>query len=232
LAIETSTTVCAAAIVGDGKILSEVSLDEKYIHAEKLMTQVDTVLTQSGCLLDQLDAIAVSIGPGSFTGLRIGLSVAKGLSFAADKPLVAVPTLQALAQRAVDENVVSNGGHILAALDARRDEVYCQWFVVKEGRAEPLGTECDIPVARLIGEEQRKSKVFITGDAESKIREALRASGQSSFLQWSFVPERVAQCSAGMIGLLGEILMRQGKVSDAGTLEPRYIKEFFFKQQS
>jgi tRNA threonylcarbamoyladenosine biosynthesis protein TsaB len=231
LAIETATSVCAAAVVGEGRILSEVSLDEKYIHAEKLMTQVDTVLTQSGCTLSQLDAIAISIGPGSFTGLRIGLSVAKGLTFASGKPLTAVPTLLALAQRVVDERIASDSEHVLAALDARRDEVYCQWFGVTGEKARPLGTECDMSVARLIDEE-REGRVFITGDAQAKLRQALQTSTKHHGLEWTFVPERVARCNAGTVGRIGEMLMMRGEVADVATLEPRYIKEFFFKQQS
>jgi tRNA threonylcarbamoyladenosine biosynthesis protein TsaB len=77
LGIETATAVCAAAVAGGGHVFAESSLEEKYIHAERLMSMVDEVLRESGRSLAALDAIAVSIGPGSFTGLRIGLSVAK-----------------------------------------------------------------------------------------------------------------------------------------------------------
>ena len=231
LAIETATTVCAAAVVDEARILSEASLDEKYVHAEKLMTQVNAVLTQSACALNMLDAIAVSIGPGSFTGLRIGLSVAKGLSFATGKPLVAVPTLLALAQRVVDEKLVSKGEYVLAVLDARRDEVYCQWFVVEDEEAQPLGTERDIPVAVVI-DEQREGRVFVTGDALVKVRDALQKGGRRSGPEWHFVPEPFAHCSAGSVGRIGETMLTRHEVSDAVTLEPRYIKEFFFKRHS
>ena len=140
LAIETATSVCAAATVSDGIALFEALLDEKYVHAEKLLAQVDEVLVKSGWSLQQLDCIAVSIGPGSFTGLRIGLGVAKGLSFAVGVPLVSVSTLKALAQRVVDEGVASEGDTVLALLDARKDEVYSCFYKVTGGMAKPISS--------------------------------------------------------------------------------------------
>jgi len=227
LAIETATTVCAAAVVNEGKILCEASHDEKYVHAEKLMTQVDAVLERSGFSLDQLDGIAVSIGPGSFTGLRIGLSVAKGLAFALDKRVVPVPTLHALAQRAVHGKIVRNGEFILAALDARRDEVYSEFFRAESGYAKSMSNAHDVSVSTL-EKDAPEGSVWITGDARTKLESALGA-GDS---RWRFVPDEVARCSAGAVGLLGEALMAMNEAVDAGSIEPLYVKEFFFRQQS
>jgi tRNA threonylcarbamoyladenosine biosynthesis protein TsaB len=226
LAIETATTVCATAVVRDGSILSEASLNEKYVHAEKLMTLVDSVLTQTGVVLDQVDGIAISIGPGSFTGLRIGLSVAKGLSFAVGKKLVRVPTLHALAQRAVDEAVVSEGEFILAALDARRDEVYCEFFSVSDGQLHSLAEPLDMLVSNVAGAAP-EGRIWVTGDARSKFLPVLN----DAHSHWSFVPEGISCCRAGTVGLLGEGLMMKGETTDVATLEPYYIKEFFFRQR-
>ena len=226
LAIETATTVCAAAVVSDGKILSEISLNEKYIHAEKLMTQVDGVLERSGCSLDQLEGIAISIGPGSFTGLRIGLSVAKGLSFAAGKKLIAVPTLHALAQRVVDGGVALEG-FVLAVLDARREEVYREFFRVIDGRAVSFAGPLDVSITSLSGDAP-EGNIWITGDASAKVQSVLGTGSP----RWNLVPEHLACCSAGAVGLLGEALMAKGRIADPATLEPLYIKEFFFRQQS
>ena len=225
LGIETATTICAAAVVSDGRVLSEASVSEKYVHAERLMQQVDAVLRQAQYSLMQLDAIAISIGPGSFTGLRIGLSVAKGLSHAVDKCLVPVPTLFGLAQRVVDEQVARRGEYILAALDARRDAVYCQFFEVMDGRVLPLAEPRDLPVKN-VATEMPAQKTWVTGDASIKLRSALSGSGSL----WDLVPGRVAHCSAGTVGLLGESLMKKGEAAGAASLEPLYIKEFFVKQ--
>ena len=226
LAIETATTICAAAVVSSGKILAELTLDEKYIHAEKLMTLIDAALVQSGRTLSEIDGVAISIGPGSFTGLRIGLSVAKGLAFATGRPLISVPTLGALAQRVVDEGVVSEGETILAALDARRDEVYCQRFLVRDGMAVALTEERDVPASTALSEAVPGAG-FIAGDASEKLRGAM--NGRT---QWTIVPEPFGRCSAGSVGRIGEIQLERGEVGDLSGLEPRYIKEFFFRQQS
>lgn len=227
LAIETATTVCAAAVVSEGKILSEASLDEKYVHAEKLLTQVDAVLDSSGLSLLQLDGIAVSIGPGSFTGLRIGLSVAKGLSFASGKRIVPVPTLRALAQRVVDQRIARRGEYILPALDARRDEVYCELFRAENGFAKAVSDPRDVSVSVLL-KDAPDGKTWLTGDTRTKLQSVLSPDD----FRWSFVPESIARCSAGAVGLLGEVLMTKDDVVDVASLEPLYIKEFFFKPQS
>lgn len=225
LAIETATAVCAAALVAEGRILSQASVCEKYVHAEKLMQQVDSVLREGKCSLTQLDGVAVSIGPGSFTGLRIGLSVAKGLSYAAEKRLVAVPTLHALARRAVDEGTVRDGEYVLAVLDARRDEVYSQLFNVLDGRMVLQDEPRDVSVQDLLVEIPL-AKTWVTGDAASKVR-----SVASEVPQLSVVPGDIARCSAGSVGLMGEVLLASGIEADIATLEPFYIKEVYVKQR-
>jgi tRNA threonylcarbamoyladenosine biosynthesis protein TsaB len=225
LAIETATTVCAAALVVDGRVVSEASVCERYVHAEKLMQQVDAVLREGNCSLFQLDGVAVSIGPGSFTGLRIGLSVAKGLSYAAEKKLVAVPTLHALSRRAVDEGIVRDGEYVLAVIDARRDEVYGQLFHVLDGRMELQDEPRDVPVGDLRAEIPL-TNTWLTGDASSKVQ-----SVAADLPQLSVVPEGFGRCSAGSVGRVGEMLLTGGIEADVATLEPFYIKEVYFKQR-
>ena len=105
LCLETSTTNCSVAVAVDGRIIAlQEDNNNQYSHAEKLHPFIDQVLAKSGTLKSSLEAIAVSKGPGSYTGLRIGVSAAKGLCFAIDVPLIAIPTLEALAHQAVIEN--------------------------------------------------------------------------------------------------------------------------------
>ena len=223
LGIETATEVCAAAIVSDGHVVAESSVAKKNTHAEKLLVLISTVLEEAAATIDGIDGIAVSIGPGSFTGLRIGLSVAKGLAYAASKPLVAVPTLVALAQRALDAGKVEPGGFVLAALDARRDEVYCQLFGVTGTGLTPVWDARDMTTAELIGEIDTRD-VLLTGDGSMKI---LSHAGASHRL--TFVGEELSRCGAGSVALLGHTLLGEGRTEDPSTLEPRYIKDFFLK---
>ena len=227
LGIETATTVCAVALVSDGKILGEASVNEKYVHAERLMRQVDAVLREGHCSLGQLDGIAISIGPGSFTGLRIGLSVAKGLAYAVDKGLIPVPTLLALAQRVVDAGIAGKDEYVLSILDARRDEVYCQLFRSMDGELGPVMEPRDLPVSSL-PELVVKGRTWVTGDAFVKLRTVPCVTSAP----WEFVPDDIAVCSAGSVGLVGESLIKKGKKGIASNLEPLYMKDFFVKQPS
>jgi len=221
LGIETATEVCAAAIVRDGRVIAEASLDKKNVHAEKLLVLIHTVLEETTTAMDGIDGIAVSIGPGSFTGLRIGLSVAKGLAYATSKPIVAVPTLVALAQRTLDAGKVEPGGFVLAALDARRDEVYCQLFNVTGAGLTSVWDARDMTTTELIGEIDSRD-VLLTGDGSMKI-----LSHAGSLRRLRFVGEELSRCSAGNVALLGHRLLGEGRTEDPSTLEPRYIKDFF-----
>jgi tRNA threonylcarbamoyladenosine biosynthesis protein TsaB len=100
LQIETATTSCSVALAKDGEVLAFKEIDQRNIHAEVITVYIDEIIKQSNITYNRLDAIAVSCGPGSYTGLRIGVSTAKGLCFALDKPLIAVETLAAMAKGA------------------------------------------------------------------------------------------------------------------------------------
>ena len=124
LSIETATTNCSVSLSKDGEtIVLKEDYDKNYSHAERLHVYIDSVLKEAGVSQNDLDAIAISKGPGSYTGLRIGVSAAKGLCFALDKPLISVPTLESLAHQ-----VSCNDGVIVSMLDARRMEVYSAIF--------------------------------------------------------------------------------------------------------
>ncbi|MBI5472145.1 MAG: tRNA (adenosine(37)-N6)-threonylcarbamoyltransferase complex dimerization subunit type 1 TsaB [Ignavibacteriae bacterium] len=221
LGIETATVVCGAALVKDGIVVRNEQIAEKNIHAESIMLLIDRVLKHANMTVQSIDALAVSIGPGSFTGLRIGLSVAKGLCYATGKPLVAVPTLRALAQRAVGEGAVSTS-YILPAIDARRDEVYCQLFRVNGGEALAEWDERDFAVGRLLEQLDGKS-CTITGDGAQKIQ---RHAGEANL---RFLSGPASECSAATVAKLGEQMALRGEFVDSVTVEPKYVKEFYTK---
>src|SRR5690606_37262948 len=124
LCIETTTTNCSVALMKEGIVVALREDNSKtYSHAEKLHVFIDEVLTESGVSKNQIDAIAVSKGPGSYTGLRIGVSAAKGLYYALDIPLISISTLEALALQ-----VENPDGYIIPMIDARRMEVFTAVF--------------------------------------------------------------------------------------------------------
>ncbi|MHB8946055.1 MAG: tRNA (adenosine(37)-N6)-threonylcarbamoyltransferase complex dimerization subunit type 1 TsaB [Bacillota bacterium] len=123
LGLETATNVCGVALVDDDRVLAEFSTSGRLTHSQRLMPLVEQALNEAGIGRGQLDGIAVSAGPGSFTGLRIGLATAKGLGYALDRPVLPVPTLDALAF-----NAWAWPGLICPLLDARKDQVYAALY--------------------------------------------------------------------------------------------------------
>src|ERR1700733_7113355 len=124
LQIETATTSCSIALASDGNILAIKEVNERNIHAEVITRFIEEIITSAKITYDDLDAVAVSSGPGSYTGLRIGVSTAKGLCFAIDKPLIAVETLEAMAYGVIgmNKNTVESDMLLCPMIDARRME--------------------------------------------------------------------------------------------------------------
>jgi tRNA threonylcarbamoyladenosine biosynthesis protein TsaB len=212
LCLETSTTNCSVAIAVDGEIIAlQEDNNNKYSHAEKLHSFIDQVLAESGTLKSSLEAIAVSKGPGSYTGLRIGVSAAKGLCFAIGVPLIAIPTLEALAHQAVIEN-----GCIIPMLDARRLEVYAAVFSsdnnqIRETKAEVLDENS-------YGDYLKRTKVCFIGDGVEKFK-ALCKHKNAIFMN-NKLP------SAKQMGVLAELRYQKNNFEDVAYFEPYYLKDF------
>lgn len=137
LALDTSTEACSAAVFTDGVTFSEFELTPR-AHTQLILPMVDKVLSAAGLRLQDVDAIAVGRGPGAFTGIRIGVGVAQGLAMAADKPVIPVSTLAALAQQAYMQQ---GAIQVLAALDARMGEVYWGQYAVQDELMQLQGEE-------------------------------------------------------------------------------------------
>lgn len=207
LALETATRVCGVALVEGGTILASREVDEKHVHAERLMGLIEEATGDQGGI-GAIGAVAVSLGPGSFTGLRIGVSVAKGLAYGGEIALVGVPTLEALIERArALSTSVKPGEKIVALLQARRGEYY----VAEEGNPE-----VHVMPAAKISDAYSREGIILTGDCE--------ALGPAAELR--FVESAVRRCSAESVGILGERMILEGKRDDVRTLEPRYTLEF------
>lgn len=137
LALDTCTEMCSVAILKNGELFEQSLLTQRG-HSEKILGMLDEILAQANCRLSDMDCIAFGRGPGSFTGVRVGVSVAQGIAFAANLPVVPVSTLAAVAQRAIDEHGAEN---IAVAMDARMQEVYSALYQSVDGLAELSGEE-------------------------------------------------------------------------------------------
>ena len=212
LCLETSTTNCSVAIAVDGEIIAlQEDNNNKYSHAEKLHSFIDQVLAESRTLKSSLQAIAVSKGPGSYTGLRIGVSAAKGLCFAMDVPLIAVPTLEALAHQAVIEN-----GYIISMLDARRLEVYAAVFSSDNNQIRE--TKAEILDENSYDDYLKTNKVCFIGDGVQKFRALCKHKNAV------FIDNKLP--SAKQIGALAELKYHKNDFEDVAYFEPYYLKDF------
>ncbi|MEH6386912.1 MULTISPECIES: tRNA (adenosine(37)-N6)-threonylcarbamoyltransferase complex dimerization subunit type 1 TsaB [Pseudomonas] len=137
LALDTATEACSAALLHDGKVYARHEVIPRQ-HAKRLLPMIDELLQESGVSLMQLDALVFGRGPGAFTGVRIATGMVQGLAFAADKPVIDISNLAALAQRAWREH---GAEQVCAAIDARMDEVYWGCYQVKDDVMQLVGTE-------------------------------------------------------------------------------------------
>lgn len=219
LAIDTSTMLGGIAIMDDSSgLIAEVRLNVKSTHSERLMTTIDTTLKQASISLTEIDAFAVAIGPGSFTGLRIGLSTVKGLSYATGKPIVSVPSLEAFAW-----NFPYCKYPVCPMLDARKKEVYTALFQWENDGFIRLINEVAISVDRLLERIKVISdkKILFTGEGahlyKDKIIEMI--GEQAAFAS----PEKMVSSPAN-VAYLGIKKALKGKFSEPVSLIPLYMR--------
>ena len=212
LNIETTSKNCSVALSKDGKLLALRELSELgYSHAEKLHVFVEEVLEESGLLLRDLNAVAVSQGPGSYTGLRIGVSAAKGFCLALDIPLIALDTMEVLARQ-----VHQNDGLIIPLIDARRMEVYTAVF-------NSAFDVLESTQAKIISDDSFDSytgAIYFIGDGIMKCQSVLKKDN------YHFVDTVVYPSAKEMCQLSFEKHKKSDYVNVA-YFEPFYLKEFF-----
>jgi tRNA threonylcarbamoyladenosine biosynthesis protein TsaB len=225
LGIETAPAVGSAAVVIDNEQRYERSLDTPQVHSQKLLTLIDEVLKLSGEKIGTLDGIAISIGPGSFTGLRIGLSAAKGLAYASGKPLLAVSTLEALALGASSFRTPAQE-LILAVLESRREEFYAAMYRVSDNRLKEQNAPAAYHYNDLIAICPSFEDIVVTGSGAEKFLEFTQ-NQRSIDLSLSVLTETQRRCSAVPVALIGGDLLLQNNVANLASLEPMYIKEFY-----
>jgi tRNA threonylcarbamoyladenosine biosynthesis protein TsaB len=217
LQIETATTVCSVALAKDGEVIDFKQLDERNIHAEIITLFIDELITGADLQYKDIDAVAVSSGPGSYTGLRIGVSTAKGLCFAIDKPLIAVETLAAMAQGIIAEGNVDNQTLLCPMIDARRMEVYTALFDAKGKVVKP--TSAEIIDQDSFAEQLQHNKILFFGDGAEKCREVLSVSPNAQFIS-GFAN------SATYLTKRAFEKFSNSEFEDVAYFEPYYLKDF------
>ena len=212
LNIETTTTNCSVSLSKNGEtLILKEDYGQGFSHAEKLHVYIDHVFNKSNISKSNIDAVAVSKGPGSYTGLRIGVSAAKGLCFALDKPLISVSTLESLAHQVKTEE-----GVIVSMLDARRMEVYSEIFDHKHQSIRSI--EAEILDETSYKDILEDSKVHFIGNGVEKTKQLIKHANAI------FIDGRLP--SANEMGLLAYNKHKISDMEDVAYFEPYYLKDF------
>lgn len=215
LNIESSTTNCSISLANNGELISIRELNEKnYSHSTKLHSFIEEVLKNSNITVNKLSAIAVSSGPGSYTGLRIGVSAAKGLCYALQIPLISVPTLQVLARQLN----IQREDLIIPVMDARRDEVYSavynsEYELVRNIFPEIIDSESFIELAK-------ENKLYFIGNGQEKCERLIRKNSNLIFSNYDTFP------SSKEMVLISYEKFKKSKFEDVAYFEPDYLKKF------
>lgn len=236
LNIETATTACSVALAKDGKLLALKEINEGYSHSENLTVFIEDLFKESGLKPTDLDAVAVSKGPGSYTGLRIGVSTAKGLCYGLRKPLIAVETLKHLSfqvqssrfqvsSKAPNLNVLPinnqqsalNNYLLCPMLDARRMEVYCALYDENLNEVEPI--QAKIIDEHSFEEQLKNTTIYFFGDGAAKCREKVGATKNAQFIEGIYP-------SAADMTSFSEAAFNNKQLEDVAYFEPYYLKDF------
>ena len=220
LLLETATAVCSVALARDGEVVAEIHSDEPNAHSSRLPLFVEQLFSQCNITPTHLDAVCVSSGPGSYTGLRIGVSSAKGFCYALSIPLLAVPTLQGMAANYYAQHL-DYKGMVCPMIDARRMECYTAIYASPTELLKP--TSADIIEAGIYDEYLDKGEVVFLGDGAEKTRQLLGTHSNARY------DTQFRISAAGMLPIAIQRL-QAGQVEDVAYFEPFYLKDFVAKK--
>ena len=214
LALETSAVTASVAVTEDEKLLTQSFQNSGLTHSATLMPMVSDLLKNTGLTLEEMDVIAVACGPGSFTGIRIGVSAAKGLAWPGDKPCAPCSTLESMAWQCAHME-----GEVCAVMDARRKQVYNARFLARDGALTRLTEDRAIGLEELAEEVKKSEKTqILVGDGAGLCYNAFEAAGVPALIM---PPHLCYQTAWGVARAALELIKADGLVS-AGQLTPQY----------
>lgn len=217
LGLDSSGLVASVAVVCDDNLLGEYTVNYKKTHSQTLLPMLDEVAGMIELDLDTIDAIAIAGGPGSFTGLRIGSATAKGLGLALDKPIVHVPTVDALAY-----NLVGHRDMVCPLMDARRNQTYTGLYRFEQNELTVLRGQCAVGIDEIINDiNARGTAVVFLGDGVPVFREYI--AGHLT-VPYSFAPAHLNRQRAGAVAALGLRYMAEGRYETAEAHKPEYLR--------
>lgn len=217
LALDSSGLVASVAIVSDDNLIGEYTVNYKKTHSQTLLPMLDEVAKMVELDLSTIDVIAVSAGPGSFTGLRIGSATAKGLALALNKEIVSVPTVDALAY-----NMWGCRDLVCPLMDARRNQAYTGLYGFSDGKMDTLIKQCVVQIDEIIDKINKEGqKVIFLGDGVPVFKEYIR---ENIIVPYDFAPAMCNKQRASAVACLGQILFGEGKAVPAYEHKPEYLR--------
>lgn len=217
LAIDSSGLVASVAIVSEETVIAEYTVNYKKTHSQTLLPMLDEIVKMLGMDLSEVDGIAVSAGPGSFTGLRIGSATAKGLGLALDKPIISIPTLEGLAY-----NLLGTHAMICPMMDARRNQVYTGLYEFDQDKLITISEQKAIAIEEIIDTVNEIGKsVMYLGDGTSMYDSIIK---DMTKVDYSFAPIHMNRQRAASIGALGFVYLKEGKIETAADHSPIYLR--------
>lgn len=217
LALDSSGLVASVAIVEEDNLLAEYTVNYKKTHSQTLLPMLDEISRMIELDLESIDAIAVAAGPGSFTGLRIGSATAKGLGLALNKPLIGVPTVEALAY-----NLYDVPGFICPIMDARRRQVYTGIYSFEQHQMKTIKEQTAMGIEELAEElNQRNQPVIFLGDGVAVYRDTIK---EKLTVPFDFAPVHLNKQRAGAVAALGARYYAEGKTETAREHQPEYLR--------
>lgn len=217
LGLDSSGVVASVAVVEDDNLVAEYTVNYKKTHSQTLLPMLDQIVSMTELNLETLDAIAVAAGPGSFTGLRIGSATAKGLGLALKKPLIAVPTVEALAY-----NLYNTSGLICPIMDARRNQVYTGIYQFTDKGFYTVENQMAVSIEELLEKLNRYGeKVVFLGDGVPVFEHVIKEYMEIPF---SFAPAHVNKQRAAAVAALGTLYYAKGNIQTASEHVPDYLR--------
>jgi len=227
LGIETALGFSEVALLNESGGRPPSTLTDGELYSENATKLIRMLLASQDVSVEDLDGIAVSVGPGSFTGLRIGLSVAKGLAVSADRLLVGVSTFDALAGSAIYGGLVETDREFLVVIDAKRGDCYCASYKNAGGTVLRTSDSRVLTLGEILSAVPGKWPLLLTGDGRSSLEARLSEVIPSANLPVRIIEKSNVISPAAAIAILGLQKVRQHEFADILSLEPSYLKEFF-----
>ena len=217
LAIDSSSMVATVAITTDGILNAEYTINHKKTHSQTLLPMIAEIVKMIEIDMDSIDAVAITGGPGSYTGLRIGSATAKGIGLALNKPIINVPTMDALAY-----NLYSSQYVICPIMDARRGQVYTGIYKFEETEMKTIKPQCIMMIDELIKElDTIKESVMFLGDGVDVHKQLIDDIMDTKHY---YAPASMNRHKASTLGTIAEIYYKNGKIETAKEHKPEYLR--------